>query len=362
MSARTFLLAGAVALLGAGSASGDVWQIQAGEDSSPYAFLPSLVRGNRDTAYAFRSVDDQNRPHHFENFIRFDLPPDLLGPDERVVEAVMWVVYAFDFTAFGEVEPQDATVRCHEVLEPWDEGSLTWQSKPAYGPAFDAQPGIESAGTLVWCSVTDLVQAWATGAKPNRGIALTNSTERLVGMYTFEAERTAEGFEIHPNDKPNLLVETGPSGFSDLDADGVNDTDDNCPGVMNALQIDADQDDVGDACDNCPNIFNPTQADADDNGRGDPCDFAGADLSADDRVNALDAAIFDAAIGTAEGDPDYPAHCDLDGDAAVTVADRVLWTPVYEEFRTPASRSCGLLGIEVLAVLLGVAGRRRFLS
>ncbi len=45
----------------------------------------------------------------------------------------------------------------------------------------------------------------------------------------------------------------------DLDADAVDDLDDNCPGAANPPQADADADGVGDACDNCPQLSNPQQ-------------------------------------------------------------------------------------------------------
>jgi hypothetical protein len=69
----------------------------------------------------------------------------------------------------------------------------------------------------------------------------------------------------------------------DIDGDGFNNTDDNCPLVANPGQKDTNDDGVGDACDldgdgirddadNCPDTPNPDQSDIDDDGIGDVCD------------------------------------------------------------------------------------------
>jgi hypothetical protein len=58
----------------------------------------------------------------------------------------------------------------------------------------------------------------------------------------------------------------------DYDADGVSDTSDNCPGVVNVVQHDRDGDGIGDACDNCHRTANPGQEDADTDGVGDACE------------------------------------------------------------------------------------------
>jgi CSLREA domain-containing protein len=72
---------------------------------------------------------------------------------------------------------------------------------------------------------------------------------------------------------------------ADTDADGVLDTDDNCPAVANANQANNDGDAQGDACDpdddndgvldgpdNCDTVANPGQEDNDGDGIGNACD------------------------------------------------------------------------------------------
>lgn len=61
---------------------------------------------------------------------------------------------------------------------------------------------------------------------------------------------------------------------SDTDGDGIVDTMDNCPTIVNPDQSDADGDGIGNVCDNCPTIVNPDQHDADGDGIGDACDPA----------------------------------------------------------------------------------------
>lgn len=63
----------------------------------------------------------------------------------------------------------------------------------------------------------------------------------------------------------------GSAGQTDTDGDGVPDACDNCPLLPNPNQADGDHDGVGDVCDNCPAAFNPNQADSDSDGVGDVC-------------------------------------------------------------------------------------------
>jgi hypothetical protein len=59
----------------------------------------------------------------------------------------------------------------------------------------------------------------------------------------------------------------------DADADGINNSLDNCPFKANQNQTDSDFDNYGDACDVCPNLWNPdSEQDQDGDGVGDMCD------------------------------------------------------------------------------------------
>jgi len=60
--------------------------------------------------------------------------------------------------------------------------------------------------------------------------------------------------------------------LNDIDADGLCDSDDNCPNVSNTDQLDQDGDGIGDLCDNCPSVSNQGQEDNEGDGFGDVCD------------------------------------------------------------------------------------------
>jgi hypothetical protein len=320
------VLACAVAGLLAAAAEAAVFSVAPGpegEDTSPYSFLPSLPRGQHGTVYAF--VDEEEGvDHSFETFMKFPLPQ--LAACGDVVEARLELQYTIDDSAFDEEAEPPTTpgeLNCHEVLEPWSEGQLTWSNKPDVAPAFDSLTGITALGPLT-CDATELVQDWLSGAKENRGFALTNPTDRLIGFYSFEATDAAAAGK-----KARLVIETTGAIFDDADGDCVEDSADNCPATSNNLQQDGEDDGVGDACDVCPTIFDPAQTDTDDDGRGDACGPEVADLDGDDLVTKLDRKLFKTA--TKKGAP-YREDLDLDGDGVLGKADGKLWNPIYKAF------------------------------
>jgi len=320
--------------------------IQSGIDSAPYSFIPSLVRGNRETNWSFNTSTD-GTTHNFVTYVRFDVPGGLVGPGERITRAFAWTYYSFDDTSFGDAPQVTGEMRCHEVLGPWSEGTLTWANRPRFAPPFDVQPDINGFG-LIWCDVTELARRWASGGT-NHGIVFTNPTERLIGMWSFEDEAN------DPNFRPSLVIETGPLVTTDSDGDGVPDVDDVCPGVADPGQSDVDTDGFGDACDVCPTVFDPTQD-------PDRCGFEAADLNGDLAVDEADVTTFEASLGSTSVEPAYRTECDLDGDGRVVSLDQARWTPIHDAHRTDGGggQACGLLGLEALPVLgLFLLRRRR---
>jgi hypothetical protein len=92
----------------------------------------------------------------------------------------------------------------------------------------------------------------------------------------------AHGFEGQDTDSDGVTD----CADADDDGDGVNDTEDNCPSIENALQLDSEADGTGDVCDtdddddgipdtddNCQLNPNSDQLDTDSDGQGNPCDL-----------------------------------------------------------------------------------------
>lgn len=157
-----------------------------GDDTAPYSFLTSLARGGHETLYALTFGDETGR-HDFESFLRFTLPPDLLGPDEEIRQSLLSLYYAIDSTGFGVGSDEPGVLECREVTGDWTEMGVTWSAKPGYGPPVDTIEDLDAKGPLL-CDVTESVRAWADGLRPNRGFALTNPTGRMIGFYSFEAQ------------------------------------------------------------------------------------------------------------------------------------------------------------------------------
>jgi len=192
------LLCAAVVLATAANAATVV--IDVGEDTAPYSFLPSLPRYNNPSLYAFMTEDAQQVAHDFETYVWFDVDPADVPAGEIVTEAYVLVTYGFDYTAFGDTSDEPGTVDCHEVVDDWNQTTLTWLNRPAIDPPFDTVTGILAFGSIV-CDATAVVQGWLYGGRPNHGVALTSPSARVMGMYSYEAS-------VDPALMPNLVLVT----------------------------------------------------------------------------------------------------------------------------------------------------------
>jgi outer membrane protein assembly factor BamB len=87
-----------------------------------------------------------------------------------------------------------------------------------------------------------------------------------------------------------------------------------------------------------------------------------SDLDADGVVDQADLTLFSAALGSSRGDVAFNDLADLDRDGTVSYVDYQLWLKGQRQYELSialAEVSCGLLGVEPLALLAMVAGVRR---
>jgi len=118
--------------------------------------------------------------------------------------------------------------------------------------------------------------------------------------------------------------------IDDIDGDGIDDGDDNCPATFNPLQEDTDFDNIGDSCDNCPSDYNPLQEDADLDGIGDVCesccnhDGIRGDVTGDPGILVDDLTFLVDYIFKGGSEPDCYDEGDANGSGQILVDDLTL--------------------------------------
>lgn len=200
LTSRLALAVSVATLSLGGVAHADILVMPAVADTAPYSFLPSLVRYNSPTLYAFESFDENSTPHDFETYLAFDVDAADLPAGHVLVEATLLVTYAFDFSGFGEPSTDPGEMACREVLESWSQTTLSWTNRPQIDEPFDVITGITELGALL-CDATPVVLAWMTNQTLNHGFALTNATERVIGMNALESS-------ADPSLMPQLILRT----------------------------------------------------------------------------------------------------------------------------------------------------------
>lgn len=108
------------------------------------------------------------------------------------------------------------------------------------------------------------------------------------------------------------------ANVADADGDGVADSGDNCPDLVNADQLDSDHDRRGDACDDCP--FAPPTRDRDNDRLDDACDSCVLGPQVDDDGDGIMDACDLCPVSPGELQPDD------DGDLIGNECDQALGT------------------------------------
>lgn len=171
----------------------------------------------------------------FTGLIRFDVPSLPAGVDVDAARLTLFVRQIDDETVGHDVQ-------LLRVTEPWSEGSVTWDTRPAFAEspllsyAFDTvDPAVSSS------DLTSLVSGWSSGATANHGLALEapdaeSDPTFSVGYWSRDASTAA--------DRPRIEVEAS-AGAAARAAGADSETSDQIPlgdDIWRGPRIEADPD------------------------------------------------------------------------------------------------------------------------
>ncbi|MBD3399975.1 MAG: DNRLRE domain-containing protein [Candidatus Coatesbacteria bacterium] len=98
---------------------------------------------------------------------------------------------------------EPAPVLLELVSEPWDEETVTWNTRPAYDDTFQAAADPQADSWWDPVEVTDFVAAWYEGDQPNYGFAVYLEPTGSAGLiYAYSSQRT--------ENQPRLTIEFSP--------------------------------------------------------------------------------------------------------------------------------------------------------
>jgi Zn-dependent metalloprotease len=123
--------------------------------------------------------------------IRFDFSP--IPPNAIIQSAILQM-----YNSGGSTMPASLTVGIYRLDGNWSEIGVRWSIQPARAAIGKSTPIGLTNGYYSW-EITDLVQDWVDGARPNFGLALLSEPETIVGYRTFSSRE-------NPALAPQLLV------------------------------------------------------------------------------------------------------------------------------------------------------------
>ncbi|MFT3769363.1 MAG: DNRLRE domain-containing protein [Minicystis sp.] len=140
--------------------------------------------------------------------LQFDLSAIPSGPAVNITSATVNLAY-------GVQAPNGpGTIEVHNVLAPWSEATVTWQSfADAFDPSIVTTFSNQAAPSF---AITQLVQGWARGTIPNNGVLLSDPGSNYTNFWSSEDATVAA--------RPELAVcytVTCDPGFADCNGDGA---------------------------------------------------------------------------------------------------------------------------------------------
>jgi hypothetical protein len=102
----------------------------------------------------------------------------------------------------GAFAGDNAVVITKEILSPWNESTVKYDTKPTYGNILTAEN--LSSKTQWWeFNITPLVQKWVDGQQANYGVALTSSYNRPDNTFN-DGFRSSDSLET--THRPKLII------------------------------------------------------------------------------------------------------------------------------------------------------------
>jgi hypothetical protein len=117
----------------------------------------------------------------FRAYLQFNLS-DL--PAGAVITNAVLKLYWYDYgTSSGS--PQDFDIGVYRVNGPWEEDTITWNTRPGYKPTPESTFFMNLINPETWMSwnVTSLVQGWKNGSIPNYGLVLRDTDETTGNVH-----------------------------------------------------------------------------------------------------------------------------------------------------------------------------------
>jgi hypothetical protein len=170
--------------------------------------------------------------------LQFDLSAIPSGPNTNIVTAAVNL-------AQGPVAPSGpGTVQVHNVLSPWNEATVTWQS---FAGSYAATSLTTFSNQLTFPSfgLTALVQDWVRGIQPNYGVILIDPGPNVVALWTSEYANYYSRPELYA-----CYTITCNPGFADCNNNGLDGCETNLTNTASACG----------ACGNACSVANATPA------------------------------------------------------------------------------------------------------
>lgn len=125
------------------------------------------------------------------SFLEFDINTI---PNNVVIESAELKLFQFD--TWGE---ENFTISLHQVIEVWDEQSITWNKQPAYLIIPESTLSI-AAGAISWLSwdITSLLQGWLNGSIANNGVVLKPDSENPNCVISCYSSNYTNNKTLHP--------------------------------------------------------------------------------------------------------------------------------------------------------------------